>query len=100
MLCIFLKDCYLHFYKILLLEANNLNLKPFPAMDALGTGLHFLIGAPLYEDIKPFYPIMTKTLYKPSLALDIYVICIWIGVFGIVYYFWTTRLNDLQKTEK
>jgi hypothetical protein len=73
-------------YKIFLLEASNLNLRSFLAAGALGTGLHLLMDTPLYEDVKPFYPITINPLYKASLALDIYVICIWMGIFGIIYY--------------
>jgi len=93
-------------YKIFLLEANNLNLRSFLAAGALGTGLHLLMDAPLYEDIKPFYPIMTNPFYKPSRALalhiytNIYTICILMGMFGIIYYFGLLGLTVYRKLEK
>ena len=87
-------------YKIFLLEANNLNLRSFLAAGALGTSLHLLMDTPLYEDIKPFYPIMTNPFYKPSLALHIYTICIWMGMFGIIYYFGLLGLTVYRKLEK
>jgi len=59
MSCIFLKSYYVHFTKYSYWKANNLNLRSFFAMGALGTGLHLLMDTPLYEDIKLFYPIMT-----------------------------------------
>jgi len=54
-------------YKMLLLEENDsLGLRSFIFAGALGTGLHVLLDAPLYEDIKPLYPIAANPFYNPS----------------------------------
>jgi len=40
--------------------------RSFIVAGALGTGLHVLLDAPLYDDIKPLYPIATNPFYTPS----------------------------------
>jgi len=74
-------------YKALLLETgSSLNLKSFLLSGALGTGLHVLLDSPLYADIQPFYPLTTNPLYNPALAIEVYSLCVWMGIFGIIWY--------------
>jgi hypothetical protein len=76
------------FYKIILLETDvDLGFKSFIIAGVFGTELHVLLDAPLYGDIEPLYPIIANPLHNPSLAPEIYGLCVWMGVFGIVYYF-------------
>jgi len=85
-------------YKIFLLETHkSLRLKSFVVAGSLGTGLHVLLDAPLYADITPFYPITTNPLYEPSLTLEIYSLCVWMGAFGIIYYLGLLGLSIVQK---
>jgi hypothetical protein len=82
----FERFCY-PLYRILYLEPiNNLNLKSFMLASVSGTILHVLLDSPLYSDIHPFYPLITNPLYNPNLAFEIYSICMWMGIFGIIYY--------------
>lgn len=86
----FLLEKFIHpLYRALLLEVSNglkMKLKSFFVADALGTGFHVLLDAPLYNDIKPFYPVVTNPLYNPSLAPEIYGLCIFAGALGIIYF--------------
>jgi len=75
------------FYKALLLEeANGLKMKSFIITGGLGTGLHVLLDAPLYPDIKPLYPIKLNPLYNPDLIFEIYALCTLVGSLGALYY--------------
>lgn len=88
-------------YKMLLLEEDDsLGLRSFIFAGALGTGLHVLLDAPLYEDIKPLYPIAANPFYYPSLTPEIYSLCVWMGVFGIIYYLTLLGLTIYQKLLK
>jgi len=74
-------------YKTLLLEkVITLNLRSFTVAGTLGTLLHVLLDSPLYSDIQPFYPLTTNPLYDPSLSLEVYTFCIFMGILGIAYY--------------
>jgi membrane-bound metal-dependent hydrolase YbcI (DUF457 family) len=74
-------------YEAFLLEpAINLNPKSFILAGVSGTMLHVLLDSPLYSDIQPFYPLTTNPLYNAALTLEIYIICVWTGIIGIVYY--------------
>lgn len=75
-------------YRKLLLEDGKLELKSFTAAGCLGTGLHILLDAPLYTDIKPFYPAAFNPLYNPSLTPVVYGVCVWVGLLGLLYYVW------------
>lgn len=77
------------FYRKILLEPNSsLSMKSFLAAGVLGTVFHVLLDSPLYADIRPFYPLSTNPFYSPSFSasLGIAVLCIWMGIFGIIYY--------------
>jgi len=77
----------LPYYKALLLEGDRrLGLKSFMAASVSGTILHVLLDAPLYSDIRPFYPITTNPLYNPSISLLINGFCILAGIAGIIIY--------------
>jgi len=74
-------------YKTLLLESNATpKLKSFIVAGVLGTMLHVLFDSPLYDDIKPFYPLATNPLYHSASSLEVYSFCVWMGMFGVVFY--------------
>jgi hypothetical protein len=74
-------------YKMFLLEADgNLSLKSFIIAGIFGVELHVLLDAPLYDDIKPLYPFAANPFYNSSLTPEIYSLCIWMGILGIIYY--------------
>ncbi len=84
----FLLERVLHpLYKMFLLKADD-DLKPrsFMVAGVLGTMFHVLLDSPLYTDIRPFYPITANPLLNPTLTQEVYSLCVWMGIFGIVYY--------------
>lgn len=84
----FLLERLLHpIYKVFLLEPDDrLRLRSFMVAGVLGTMLHVLLDSPLYDDIHPFYPLTINPLYNPTLSAEVYGICVWMGIFGIIYY--------------
>jgi len=84
----FILEKILHpLYKTLLLESDKtLNSKSFIAAGISGTMLHVLFDSPLYTDIRPFYPLTTNPLFNPALSLEVYSVCVWMGILGIIYY--------------
>ena len=88
-------------YKMFMLEKNDgLGLKPFLLAGGLGTSLHVLFDAPLYSDIRPFYPSAANLLYNPSLIPEIYGLCVWMGVFGVAYYIALAGLSIYRRLSK
>ena len=88
-------------YRIFLLEtANSLSWKSFVVAGGLGTGLHVLLDSPLYANITPFYPITANPFHNPSLTLEIYSLCVWMGAFGIIYYLGLVVLSIYRKQSK
>ena len=83
----FLLERVLHpLYKVFLLEADNLKLKSFMVAGVLGTMAHVLLDSPLYGDIRPFYPLTVNPLLNPALTVEVYSLCVWMGILGITYY--------------
>ncbi len=74
-------------YKTLLLESNATpKLKSFILAGILGTMLHVLLDSPLYDDIRPFYPLLSNPLYHLASLSEVYGFCTWVGVLGIAFY--------------
>jgi hypothetical protein len=75
-------------YKTLILESNATpKLKSFIVAGVLGTMLHVLLDSPLYDDIRPFYPLLANPLYHLASSSEVYGFCMWVGILGIVFYF-------------
>ena len=74
-------------YRTLLLESNAASkLKSFIVAGVLGTMFHVLFDAPLYDDIRPFYPFLANPLYHSASSFEVYGFCVWTGMFGVVFY--------------
>ena len=74
-------------YTTLLLESNAIpKLNSFIVAGVLGTMLHVLLDSPLYDDIRPFYPLSANPLYHSASSLEVYSFCVWAGILGIVFY--------------
>jgi membrane-bound metal-dependent hydrolase YbcI (DUF457 family) len=83
----FLAERLLHLlFKASLLETSELNLKSFVVAGVLGTMFHVLLDSPLYVDIRPFYPVSINPLFNPSLSIEVYSFCVWMGIIGVTYY--------------
>jgi len=74
--------------KLHLVCKTSLNLKAFIIAGTSGTILHVLMDSPLYYDIKPLYPIPINPFYNPRLTVIIYETCIFMGILGLLYYFY------------
>jgi membrane-bound metal-dependent hydrolase YbcI (DUF457 family) len=84
----FLLERVLHpIYKMFLLEPDDpLNRKSFFVAGVLGTILHVLLDSPLYGEMRPFFPLTMNPFYNPTLSLEIYSLCVWMGILGIIYF--------------
>jgi membrane-bound metal-dependent hydrolase YbcI (DUF457 family) len=84
----FLLEKSLHpLYRVFLLVPNgSFGLKSFLVAGASGTMLHVLLDSPLYGDIQPFYPLEINPLYNSNMLSEVYGACVWLGIFGIIYY--------------
>jgi hypothetical protein len=60
--------------------------KAFLTAGVLGCLMHVLFDAPLYADIRPFFPLVANPLYSPASAPTVYDACIWLGIAGLVYW--------------
>ncbi|MFW9804127.1 MAG: hydrolase [Candidatus Thorarchaeota archaeon] len=83
-----LLEGYLHpLYRMLLLETDSkTSLKRFVLAGFLGTMFHVLLDSPLYTDIRPFYPLTANPLYNPALSMEVYSLCVWMGIIGAAIY--------------
>jgi membrane-bound metal-dependent hydrolase YbcI (DUF457 family) len=84
----FLLEGFFHsLYKsFLLVSDERLKLKSFMVSGISGTMLHVLLDSPLYSDIRPFYPLGTNPFHNPALSSEVYELCVWTGIIGILYY--------------
>lgn len=89
-------------YKRLLLESQaTLKKSQFLSAGVLGTILHVLFDAPLYYDIKPFYPLTVNPLSSWTSYSEIYSLSAWMGILGIIFcsllIVWTLRARKNQE---
>src|SRR3972149_5742295 len=71
-------------FKTLLLEPETkLNKSQFIVAGVFGTMLHVVFDAPLYWDIKPFYPLNVNPLYGSASSVEIHLLCVWLGILGV-----------------
>ena len=87
-LVMFLLERPMHpLYRKLLLEPEKTFKKSqFIIAGVLGTMLHVLFDAPLYWEIKPFYPLTANPLYGWASSSEIYLLSVFMGVLGIIFY--------------
>ena len=61
-------------------------MKPFMVAGAFGAMLHVLFDSPLYTEMQPFFPITTNPLYNSVSSPDVYSVCVWLGILGLIFY--------------
>jgi len=84
-------------WRRLLLESEPcLNLRVFIIVGVSGTILHVLMVSPLYSDIKPLYPLLVNPLYNPGSTAMIYEACVFMGILGLLYYFYLVVRETLR----
>ena len=72
--------------RLFLVSGSDIGLKQFIITGISGAILHVVLDAPLYYDIKPLYPISFNPIYNPGLTLMIYMVCLILGIIGLIYY--------------
>ncbi len=71
---------------ILMEPAKELSMKSTMASGTLGTLIHVLLDSPLYEDIRPLFPLSINPLYNPGISYLIHEVCIAMCVIGLLMY--------------
>jgi hypothetical protein len=74
------------YVKLLLDPDIKFSKLQFVTAGVLATLLHVLLDSPLYSDIKPFFPLSANPLYGAAYSIEIYLLSIWMGIFGIAFY--------------
>ena len=78
------------------------SLKSILAASLSGVYIHILLDSRMHLDIKPFYPLDLNPLLSRGVLVgfEIYTICIWTGILGIIVYgiklFLTIRKEKIQ----
>ncbi len=66
--------------------AQNSSFKKILWTSFFGVYFHIILDAPLYTDIKPFYPLQTNPLYGIFSSQHIYLFCSLSFIIGILIY--------------
>jgi len=88
----------LRFFKL----EQKYSLKSILAASLSGVYIHILLDSRMHLDIKPFYPLDLNPLLSRGVLVgfEIYTICIWTGILGIIVYgiklFLTIRKEKIQ----
>ena len=71
------------------------------AASLLGVYLHILLDAPLYSDIRPFYPFEVNPLLSNNMAVSIhiYMFCIFSFLAGAVIYFFMLIFKAVKNSK-
>lgn len=80
---------YLHnFYTTIKLETSKkMKIRSFFVAGVFGTMLHVLFDSFLYSEMIPFFPFSGNPLLSLGFPLsNIIWACIWLGIFGLVYW--------------
>ncbi len=67
-------------------EGAAAGTKAFVIAGISGCMMHVLFDAPLYADIRPFFPLEANPLYAVASASIIYDACLWLGIAGLAIY--------------
>lgn len=82
--------------KLLLTPKEYTSLRSYIIPGILGILLHISMDIPLYHEMKPFYPIIINPFYNPQLTKAIYELCIFMGIVGLLYYFYLITITSIQ----
>ena len=84
-----------------LLRVNYLSSLPKMILSAvLGAWFHILLDAPIYLDIKPFYPLDANPLYGVIAPGLVYIICAVSFIPAIIMYFIEVLYYRKQKEKQ
>lgn len=87
-LAMFLLERTMHplYSKLLLEPETKLKKSQFIIAGVTGAMLHVLFDAPLYSDIKPFYPLTANPLFGSASSSEIYLLSVLMGILGVIFY--------------
>jgi len=85
---------------LLLSSAEGQSPWRFMIAGSLGTALHILLDSPLYDDIRPLYPLSVNPFYSPAVTKDVYLFCIFTGASGIFLYAYVALKTVAIKVRK
>jgi membrane-bound metal-dependent hydrolase YbcI (DUF457 family) len=90
------------FYQKLQLETRiPLKLKSFLLAGVFGAWLHVLLDAFLYSEMAPLYPWTANPLLQAGLTnSDLYMLCVYLGIFGVVYWAALIAYSSYQTYKK
>ena len=76
------------FYRKVKLETDKpLRVRSFLSAGVFGSVLHVLFDAFLYSEMEPFFPLAVNPLLDLHLSMSqVYMFCVYLGMFGIVFY--------------
>jgi len=88
---------------LLLVPEAPFGKRQFLVAAVLGTMLHVALDSLLYSDIKPFFLSTLNPLYGLASSLEIYLLCVFMGILGIIFYlllilskkYWKSRGKNL-----
>ncbi|MCP4481568.1 MAG: hydrolase [bacterium] len=69
------------------------SMKQYICSGVFGAVLHLLFDAPLYTDIKPFYPLLNNPLYGLVFSSFMYGICLLLFILAIILYVYVIIKN-------
>ena len=77
---------YFHFFMSEIRLHYDTNFLKIVISSILGIWFHILLDAPLYSDIKPFYPIIKNPLYGLISTEEIYIYCLLSFIPAFIFY--------------
>jgi membrane-bound metal-dependent hydrolase YbcI (DUF457 family) len=94
-----IRDCTKKIMKFFRLQQNP-SFRNILVTSLLGVYTHILLDAPLYADIKPFYPLSINPFYSQSMftGFDIYSICTILFLLSFIVYGYKLIVLSRAKT--
>lgn len=65
---------------------KTINIQKIVISSFLGVYSHIILDSPLYSDIKPFYPLSYNPFYNVLSMSEVYNLCVFLFILGIVIY--------------
>ena len=72
------------------------NLLKMAVSGMLGAWVHILFDMPLYQDIRPFYPLSSNPLYGITSAKVVYETCAFLSLLALVIYLYMVFIRGIK----
>ncbi len=89
------KDILIYIMKTLKLNYHT-TIKKVLLAGVLGSWFHIILDAPLYADIKPFYPYKLNPFYGLLSDTTMYLLCSFLFLPALLCYFYVVRNSKLS----